>query len=367
MNYSVKIICSTLAFMLIVGLFFIPPLHAKSKATVKFSTTREENPKGSKNALVIPYVFSSESMGYTGGVGGGLKGYGQDQLLVAGTVFGSGEGAEGAVLGMWDYKMPWVNRLFVSALGSIGHYPNQRAYAFPFYPPGSIRPGSNDSDADQYVETPGKDNWFDFKLEYVLPIGSARSSGMMDYTLKGGILQSDPSGGSVWNPLESGVTVLLLKQYNRYQSYEPEGLGEVDGTIHPLTFGVYYDNTDFPSNPSSGSSQYLAYTQDFAWLESEETWSFVEFEASKYFSLGASDWARQRVIALNFWTGAERTSVVFTGCEVMKIIVLMTARSFIRLLNTGIPWIGTLLKVFPGSGFLTPTGFSSSVLSKEVA
>lgn len=303
MKLSTKSICSALAVILITGLPLPSSLQAKSQASVKFSTTREENPNGSKNALVLPYVFSTESMGVTAGIGGGAKGYGQDQLLIGGTVLGSAEKAAVAVLGMWDYKMPWVNRLFVSAIGSIGHYPNQRAYSFPFYPPGSIRPGSNDSDKDQYVETPGTDNWFDFKLEYVLPLGSAKSSSMIDYRLKGGMLQSEPSGGSTWNPMESGVTVLLLKQYNRYQSYEPEGLEEVDGTIHPVQFGIYYDNTDFPTNPSYGSSQYFAFTQDFAWLESEETWSFIEFEASKYFSLGASDWARQRVIALNFWTG----------------------------------------------------------------
>ena len=303
MNNVLKIFSFILLSLFVVGLLLTTSLQARPNATVKFSTTREENPKGSKNALVLPYVFSSESMGFTLGVGGGTKGYGQEQLLVGGTVLASVDGAVAGVLGMWDYKMPWVNRLFVSAIGSIGHYPNQRAYAFPFYPPGSIRPGSNDSDADQYVETEGTDNWADFRFEYVLPLGSAKSSSMMDYQLKGGMLQSEPTGGSMWNPLESGVTILLLKQYNRYQSYEPEGLGKVDGTIHPLQFGIYYNNTDFPTNPSTGSSQYLAYTHDFGWLDSEETWSFIEFEASKYFSLGASDWARQRVVALNFWTG----------------------------------------------------------------
>ena len=284
-------------------LLLTPVINAKSKATVKYSVTREENPKGSKNALVLPYAFSTESMGAVLGIGAATKGYGQEQLLTGGTVFGSSDDAAGIVLGLWDYKMPWVERLFVSAIGSIGNYPKQRAYSFPFFAPGSVRPGSNDSDADQYVETEGDDNWFDFKLEYVLPIGSAKSKSMMEYQLKGGILQSEPTGGETWNPMESGVTVLLLKQYNRYQNYRPEGLGEVEGTIHPVQFGIYHDNTDFPSNPSYGCSQFLSYTHDFAWLDSEEEWSFVEFEASKYFSLGASDWARQRVVAINFWTG----------------------------------------------------------------
>ena len=195
MNNVLKTFNFFLLFLFVVGLLFTTSLQARPNATVKFSTTREENPKGSKNALVLPYVFSSESMGFTLGVGGGTKGYGQEQLLVGGTVLASAEGAVAGVLGMWDYKMPWVNRLFISAIGSIGHYPNQRAYAFPFYPLGSIRPGSNDSDADQYVETEGTDNWADFRFEYVLPLGSAKSSSMMDYQLKGGMLQSDTRKG----------------------------------------------------------------------------------------------------------------------------------------------------------------------------
>ena len=231
-------------------------------------------------------------MGFTVGIGGGAKGYGQDQLLVGATVLGSVEDAAVVALGMWDYKMPLVDRLFFTAVGSVGYYPKQRAYTFPYYAPGTIRPGSNDSGEDQYVETPGDDNWLDMKLEYVLPLGSAREKGMLDYRLKRGILQSGTSGGSFWNPLESGVTVLMLKQYNRYQSYEPEGAEKVEGTIHPVQFGIYYDNTDFPVNPSYGSSLYLAYTNDFAWFDSEEEWSFAEFEASRYFSLGASDWAK---------------------------------------------------------------------------
>jgi len=300
---SARIVAFFSAVVLVASFVHVPALLAKSKATVKYSITREENPKGSKNALVLPYVFSTESMGFTGGVGGATKGYWQDQLLMGATAFGSVEGAAVVAAGLWDYKMPWVKRLFFSAIGSVGYYPNQRAYTYPFYAPGTVRPGSNDSDENQYVETPGDDNWLDMKLEYVLPLGNARASGMADYRLKRGLLQSVSSGGESWNPLESGITVLLLKQYNRYQSYEPEGLPKVDGTIHPFQFGIYYDNTDFPVNPSNGSSMFLAWTQDFALMESEDTWSFVEFEASKYFSLGPSDWARQRIIALNFWTG----------------------------------------------------------------
>ncbi len=92
-----------------------------------------------------------------------------------------------------------------------------------------------------------------------------------------------------------------LRQYNRYQSYETNR-ETFDGKVRALEIGILHDNTDFPINPSRGSSQYLAYHRDPGWGDEDLDWSFLEFEASKYFSLGASQWARQRIIALNAWT-----------------------------------------------------------------
>ncbi|MDH3329426.1 MAG: BamA/TamA family outer membrane protein [Desulfobulbaceae bacterium] len=295
---------SLLSLCLLIFIFLsAADMYAKTEASVKFSISREENPQGAKNTLTLPYAFPSDSLGFSIGVGSGARGYGQDQLLVGGTVLGSFDGAGIGILGLWDYNIPWFKRFFFSALGSVGHYPAQRAYAYPFFPPDAIRSGSNESDKDDYVETEGWDNWSDFTLEYVLPIGKAGTRGILSYRTRNGLLLSEPSGGETWNPLKSGVTVLLLQQFNRYQSYEPEELSEVDVTVHPFRLALYHNNTDFPPNPSTGSAQYLAITHDFAWLESEDVWTFVEFEASKYFSLGKSDWARQRIIALNFWTG----------------------------------------------------------------
>jgi len=250
----------------------------------------------------MPYVFSTESMGVTMGVGGGVKGYGQDQLLLGATAFGSSESAVGIFLGMWDYRPSFTKRFFFGAQGMVGHYPEQRAYSSRSFSQGVARPGSNDSDMNQYGQDSGYDNWSDLRLEYVLPMGSARSDAMQQYKLKGGLLQSAPVGGATWSPLESGVTTLLFRQYNRYRSFELEG-GDIDVTIHPVQLALSYDNTDFPVNPSRGSLQYIGLTHDFGWLESPDEWTFVEFEGSKYFSLGSSDWAKQRIIALNLWTG----------------------------------------------------------------
>lgn len=284
--------------------FLLPPplVEARPRTSVKNTLLREELPERKATTLILPYGFSSDSMGVTLGVGGMMKGYGQDQLILGSTLFGSFDSAVGFFLGMWDYMPPWTDRLFFSAQGMVGHYPRQRAYSASTFTPGTDRPGSNNSGKDDYGEESGYDNWSDFKLEYVLPLGSARDSGMVDYKLKNGLLVSPPVGGETWNPLETGVTTLLLRQFNRYRSFELED-GDLDATTHPIEVAISYNNTDYPTNPSTGSSQYLAVTHDFGWLESPDDWTFIEFEASKYFSLGSSEYARQRIIALNFWTG----------------------------------------------------------------
>ncbi len=295
---------SILETICLVWVLLVPAstVHALPRTSVKNILVREENPKDTKSHLVLPYAFSTESMGFTLGVGGAVKGYGQEQLLLGSTVFGSVDSAVGGFLGMWDYRPLWTERFFFSAQGMAGHFPRQRAYSATSFEPDSPRPGSNESSKDDFIEESGFDNWTDFRLEYVLPLGNARSDALSKYRLQGGLLRSDPVGGQQWNPLESGVSTLLLRQFNRFRSFETDS-GDLDATTHPFELAISYNNTDFPPNPSYGSYQYFSVTHDFGWLESPGSWTFVEFEASKYFSLGTSEWAKQRIIALNFWTG----------------------------------------------------------------
>ncbi len=280
---------------------FVNWAEAKTRANMKFSVTRSESPKGVRERVMVPYAFPSDSMGTTFGVGAMAKGYWQDQLLFAGTVLGSSDSAGVGILGVWDYRLPWSERLFFSAVGSVGYYPRQRAYVGLSDSSGA-RPGDNNSDKDHYIEDSGHDNWVELKLEYIFPLGSMKNSGLASYQLTDGLLTSGASGGETWNPLSSGATILLLRQFNRFQDYELDN-GDINGTIHPVEIGLTYDNTDFTPNPSFGSRQSIALTHDFGWGDSEKEWTFLEFEASKYIYLGQTKSARQRVLAMNFWTG----------------------------------------------------------------
>jgi hypothetical protein len=287
---SLIIICTTLS------------LSAQHLTTVKSRIHRAERPGVNQTKLVIPYIFSTESMGATIGAGGVFKGQFQDQLLLGATAFTSAEGANGIYLGGWDYLIPGTERLFLSIDTMIAHYPNQRTYGAINYFDGKGHPGDNDSDEDNFTEASGDDNWLNIKLEYVLPIGAAAKSPILTYDLEGGVLTSEIQSGHEWNPLTSGVTTLFLKQYNRYRTYEIEP-GEVESSIHPLQFGITYNNTNFPVNPAYGSIQNIAYTQDFGWFGGESEWNFVEIGLKKFFSFGESQYAKQRTIALDFWTG----------------------------------------------------------------
>ncbi|MEE4243488.1 MAG: BamA/TamA family outer membrane protein [Desulfopila sp.] len=300
-----KTVATALVFLTVIFVLTESCL-SRPDASAKFSIIREESRYAGKETLFLPYAFQTDSMGTVFGLGGMAKGYGQQQMVVAGTVFGSSDDARGLIAGLWDYRPPWTERFYFSFLGSLGKYPRQRAYTeAPRRPSDAIPPpaGTNDSAKDSFVEDEGNDVWFEFDLEYVLPIGSMKDESMAEYRLKNGILQSGATGGDNWNPLTSGISVFLLGQSSRYQSYNLAGV-VYDGDTFPFRVGYLYDNTDFPVNPSRGSSQHIAFKRDFSDdSDGIGDWSFLEFEASKYFDLGSSQNALQRVLALNFWTG----------------------------------------------------------------
>jgi len=74
-----------------------------------------------------------------------------------------------------------------------------------------------------------------------------------------------------------------------------------------LEVSLFRDNRDFKINPSTGSALRLKGQRDFGLLDSSNSWTVLDGEFSKYFSLGKSDWFRQRVLAFDFWTAYSPT------------------------------------------------------------
>ncbi len=275
--------------------------YAATPVGMKYTITRAENADSTKNAMVLPYFFSTDTMGFNVGVGGVVQGIGQEQMVLGGTGW-TGADSYGVSAGLWNYRPWFADRAFISIAGMYAYFPEQRAYTngnIAFEDP---RWGSSGSSPDDYIVGDGYSNWLDIKVEYVLPMGSAKEKATSDYHLRNGLLVNGPTS-TYWNPLETGTTILLFRQFNRYQSYEDENGDEREGDMSAFEFGVQYDNTDFAPNPSMGSRQYIGYSYEGHIISPDSTWDFVELDISKYLSIGESDWARQRIFAFNFWTG----------------------------------------------------------------
>ncbi|OBT13493.1 hypothetical protein A9264_07050 [Vibrio sp. UCD-FRSSP16_10] len=270
---------------------------------MKYTISRAENANNTKNNMVLPYVFSSETMGFNMGVGGVVQGVGQEQLVIGATGW-AGEESYGVSAGIWNYRPWFAQRAFISVAGMYAYFPEQRAYTNGnvSLPNDSPRWGSSGSSPDDYIQGDGFSNWLDFKVEYVLPMGSAKTDATVHYHLRNGLLVDGPRN-TYWNPLETGSTILLLRQFNRYQSYEDATGHERAGDMSAFELGIQYDNTDFAPNPSMGSRQYIGYSYEGTIISPDSSWDFVELDMSKYLSIGESSWASQRIFAFNFWTG----------------------------------------------------------------
>jgi len=131
-------------------------------------------------------------------------------------------------------------------------------------------------------------------------MGYGRQHIIPNIELDNGILVSGQTGGDEWNPLKSGRTYIELTPFYRNQNFEKNNVATVQRTAN-VEIALAHDNTDFKANPSKGSYQKIAFARDWEALGSTAPWSVYTVELEKYFSLGVTENARQRVVALNLW------------------------------------------------------------------
>ena len=284
---------------------------------------REKNEVGKDlypQHLVLPFAFYNKRFDLAYGISWGTNGFIQDQMRTFVEVMGSSNSSFNFSMLVSDYKLPFFERLFFSPVISIGKYDDIMAYidGNPHYP--NERAGTNDSDEDDYIDKKGWDSFVDLNLHYVLPIGAGKTSGTQTFVLEKGFPLEGLPGGKVWNPFKSGITALGLRPFYRYQSFDKYGGGTEHIDTNGLKAYLEYDNTDFFQNPSTGSYQRIGVTRDWGWFGSSDSWTVLEAEFCKYFSLGQSRRFRQRVIALDFWTADTPTwdSHISGGKEVIR-------------------------------------------------
>jgi hypothetical protein len=261
----------------------------------------KERPESKPGIVILPYPFYNESIGFGAGVAILEGGHLQSQNSTVITALASVDGSWLVFLKNNNFQMPLVKRLFFEPVVFLNSFDEVDTYldGNPSFP-GEIA-GSNDSDEDNFITSSADDYSLKLWFNYLLPIGYGKDHIISEIVLDEGVLESGATGGDRWNPFRSGRTYIKVAPFIREKKFEE---GSQEGVLRTsgVEFKLLYDNTDYYTNPTRGSAQSVAVKRDWGELNSTAPWTALEIEYEKYFSLGATNGARQRVIAFDFWT-----------------------------------------------------------------
>lgn len=271
--------------------------------------------KKNSSWIALPYLFSSESMGLTVGVGAIANGYIQAQMTTFATVFlgekqevqkinANGSKSEkaqakGISFGVNGYRPFFSNRLFISGLGLYSYFPNQKLYL----------DGSNDSvknldlkdlTSTSPLQTQGYNNWAKIDFNYVLPLGESKDRVLPILKMNRGVpVNREDKGGGI--PFVTGQTIINTQIF--YTKWTADKLTpEPEYNTNGLRLALLHDNTDYPSNPSRGYKFQTEFSIDFGLANSTQSWNSIDAEYSHYFEFDNFYWTRQNVIALHAWS-----------------------------------------------------------------
>jgi hypothetical protein len=254
-----------------------------------------------ESTLSLPYAFFNETFGFAAGYVYGVVGKPQKQATLLATVIAGSEGSAMGFLAGRDLQMPYVERLFLDPVFSLGYYNGAEAFinGNPEFP--DQRAGSHTSDPDNFIEGDGWDNFFRLRLKYLLPIGHGRDRVIGAFHMKDGFLTSGAAGGESMNPLQSGRTYLEVRPFYRSLQIETDK-SDIELETNGFDFSMFWDNRDFYANPSRGFGVRTRYSRDFGWLNSSNPWTNLDTEIDMYFPLATGSWLRHNVLAFDMWT-----------------------------------------------------------------
>lgn len=261
----------------------------------------EPSLRGADRTISIPFAFYNESFGVAAGYVYAVNGYPQPWAGMLGTVMAGTEGSAMGLLMGQNIRLFGIERLFFDPILSVGYFSDVEAYVDgnPDYP--DERAGSNESDRRDYITGSGWDSFFRLRFRYLLPIGDGREQVLPAYQFRDGLLAAGASGAHAFNPVASGRTFLELRPFYRSQNIENDDLDEQQNT-NGLELSLFWDNRDYPGNPSAGNGLIVKAARDWGLGDSSGSWTSVSTEYDQYVSLGDSARLRQRVLAFDFST-----------------------------------------------------------------
>jgi hypothetical protein len=280
-------------------------------AVLASAPTRAENPTpGAPEAkattepkvLLLPFPFYNDNFDFAVGAVYGIAGWPESQSRVIGTAFAGTRGSAMVFLAGQDLRLPRIERLFINPVFSVGYFQDTESFidGNPRFP--NERAGSNSSNKHDFISGSGFDNFARARFKYLLPIGDGRENIIPDYELDRGLLVSGATGATSLSPLQSGRTFASIRPFYRNQQIDSDDIEQDEFKTNGIDVAVFWDNRDYPPNPSRGQGVRFEVSRDFGLFDSDNSWTVLQGEIDQYVDFGASDWFRQRVLALDFWT-----------------------------------------------------------------
>jgi len=261
-----------------------------------------------KDWIVLPYVFSAESTGFTGGVGVIKNGLFQPQTTLVATAFYGAEqdivtngqpgtaNFSGGFLMFTDYKLPFTDRLFFSMQGLMSYFPLGRHYI----------EGENNSDREHAIVSSGTSNFLYTTFRYILPIGEGIDNIDNIYDLKDGFAMGREGygGGTPFVTGRTSVGIRTFYSHDEFENTSGKNAAPIpEWNTSGLRVFLQHENTDYDLNPSRGYQFQIQYSKDFGSRDNLQSWDFLEAKYNHYFNLPTFSWSKQNVLALSTWTG----------------------------------------------------------------
>ncbi len=237
-----------------------------------------------KDSAIVPFFFSTETMGATYGLAGVAKGVGQPQAALFGMGLYSSKDSYLTFLSAYNYALS--SELLFTAQMYQAHF-NEMPYYL-----GSQ--GKNDSRYEDKTVTNSDEEHYQAEFKYLLPWGTFKNEGL------NGVFKPRRNVTTA-SPLESGVSSISFTPFYSLRKLDARDREGELATGFKLTFD--WDNRDSVRNSSRGSHTALDITLgDRNWGFSDP-WVKWEFQNSHYFALGPlGDLFDQQILAFDIYT-----------------------------------------------------------------
>lgn len=239
----------------------------------------------SSNSAVVPFMFSTESMGTTIGMAGVIKGVGQPQAALIGVGLISDKGTYATYIGASNY-------LFGDSLLVGGDAYTSEYKSYSYYLGDQ---GSSGSSGEDFTLADGKEDQLRLSFRYILPLGSAQEDGA-----KSALIQQRKITG--WQPLESGISSIEIQPFYKSRDLGPSQPSHEATQTWGTQLMFDWDNRDDLRNPTQGSHSNLTFSYAPEQGDDSQWWTW-ELEQSAYVDLGPlSELFNKQVVAFNFYT-----------------------------------------------------------------